>query len=356
MMAYATIRDVAEQAGVSVSTVSRALNDSGRISARTRERINQVIEDLHYVPDSRARSMHSPNSRTIGLLIPDIRNSYFADLAYLIQGELLAHGFQTLICTSTQGDSLENKIQVRNLLGQHIDGAIIVPGPRSPQTLDELTRRGLPVVYVDRTNGYKGQDRESHGNGEGVPSIDSDPLPGLRQALNDLARHGHRRIVMVPGPLDESDTFRERQEVFTDLVSGMDTLNDPTQGDDPTEAPTGGDTFRPEMLDQWKDLGVSAAIFGRSQDAIQAIEVCQARGIRIGRDLSMVTFDDLPVFRILTPAVATISQQIHTMGTCCVRMLLDLMSDSQTDSVRLKTRYLHRASVGCPPGHTGQGP
>lgn len=355
MMAYATIRDVAEQAGVSVSTVSRALNDSGRISERTRERINQVIKDLHYVPDSRARSMHSPHSRTIGLLIPDIRNSYFADLAYLIQGELLAHGFQTLICTSTQGDSLENKIQVRNLLGQHIDGAIIVPGPRSPQTLDELTRRGLPVVYVDRTNGYRGQDQGLHGNCEGVPCIDSDPLPGLRQALSDLARHGHRRIAMVPGPLDESDTFRERQEIFTKLVNGMDTMSDPTRGDDPTEDPT-RDTFRPDMLDQWKDQGVSAAIFGRSQDAIQAIKACQARGIRIGRDLSMVTFDDLPVFRILTPAVATISQQIHSMGTRCVRMLLDLMSGSQTDSIRLKTQYLHRASVGSPPGHTDQGP
>lgn len=347
-MAYATIRDVAQQAGVSVSTVSRALNDSGRISERTRDRINQVIKELHYVPDSRARSMHSPHSRTIGLLIPDIRNSYFADLAYLIQGELLAHGFQTLICTSTQGDSHESRIQVRNLLGQHIDGAIIVPGPRSQETLDELTRRGLPVVYVDRASG----DRKPVGHP--VPSIDSDPLPGLREALKDLVRHGHRRITMVPGPLEESGTFRERKEVFDDLLNQTDGLQDPTR--DVAGNPSEEGAFNPELLQQWRNQGVSAVIFGRSQDAIQVIKACQAIGIGIGRDLSIVTFDDLPVFRILTPSIATISQQIDSMGTRCVRMLLNLMAGSQTDSVRLKTKYLHRASVGQPPGQAGQYP
>lgn len=352
-MAYATIRDVAQQAGVSVSTVSRALNDSGRISERTRARINQVIKELHYVPDSRARSMHSPHSRTIGLLIPDIRNSYFADLAYLIQGELLAHGFQTLICTSTQGDSHESRIQVRNLLGQHIDGAIIVPGPRSQETLDELTRRGLPVVYVDRTSGDRRQV-----DGRPVPSIDSDPLPGLRDAFKDLVKHGHSRITMVPGPLEESGTFREREEVFDDLLNQMDDLQDPTRDVACTrnDTPSEEGAFNPELLRQWRNQGVSAVIFGRSQDAIQVIKACQAIGIGIGRDLSIVTFDDLPVFRILTPAIATISQQIDSMGTRCVRMLLNLMAGSQTDSVRLKTKYLHRASVGQPPGQAGQYP
>lgn len=353
MMTYATIRDVAERAGVSVSTVSRALNDSGRISEQTRERVNQVIKELRYVPDSRARSMHFPHSRAIGLLIPDIRNSYFADLAYRIQGELLAHGFQTLICTSTQGDSHENKVQVRNLLGQHIDGAIIVPDSRSSQILDELTRRGLPLVYVDRPNGSR-----RHEDGEkAVPSIDSDPLPGLNAALEDLARHGHRRIAMVSGPLKESGIFQEREDVFDRLLNGMNGLCDPTQNGDRSGIDRAGEgTFVPEMLDRWRALKVSAAVFGSSQDAIRAIKTCQSRGIGIGSDLSIVTFDDLPVFRILTPAVATISQQIDSMGICCVQMLLDLMAGSRIDSVRLKTRYLHRASVGWPPGRTGQGP
>ena len=290
-MAYATIRDVAQQAGVSVSTVSRALNDSGRISERTRDRINQVIKELHYVPDSRARSMH---------------------------------------------------------LGQHIDGAIIVPGPRSQETLDELTRRGLPVVYVDRAS----SDRKPVGHP--VPSIDSDPLPGLREALKDLVRHGHRRITMVPGPLEESGTFRERKEVFDDLLNQTDGLQDPAC--DVAGNPSEEGAFNPELLQQWRNQGVSAVIFGRSQDAIQVIKACQSIGVGIGRDLSIVTFDDLPVFRILTPSIATISQQIDSMGTRCVRMLLNLMAGSRTDSVRLKTKYLHRASVGQPPGQAGQYP
>ena len=345
MMAYATIRDVAQRAGVSVSTVSRALNDSGRISPATRQRINQVIHDLHYVPDSRARSMHSAHSRTIGLLIPDIRNSYFADLAYLIQGQLLNHGFQTLICTSTQGDPGEDRAQVRNLLGQHIDGAIIVPGPRSSHTLEELTRRGLPLVCVDRAaEGAAGRD------GRAIPCVDADPEPGLRQALEDLHAQGHRRITLVPGPLRESATFRERLDVYRDLLAGIEGMDDPLA--DQVEP----GTFDPDMIDLWARQGITGVLFGSSLDAIRAIKTAQSRAISIGEDLSMITFDDLPVFRILTPAVSTISQQIDTMGTRCVDMLLALMAGSPVRSVRLQTSYRHCASVGRPPAHTGQDP
>lgn len=348
-MTYTTIRDVAKQAGVSVSTVSRALNDSGRISEETRKRIKQVIKDLHYVPDSRARSMHSPHSRTIGLLVPDIRNSYFADLAYLIQGELLKHGFQTLICTSTQEYSHEDRDQVRNLLGQHIDGAIIVPGPRSSQTLRELKGRGLPVVYVDRTT------TDSVHSGKGIPSIDSDPGPGLREAIRDLCQHGHQRVTMVPGPITESNTFLERMEVFEGLLSEQEGMCDPLIDSIATRKDERG-SFQPHMVDQWINQGVSAVLFGSSLDAIQAIKTFQTRGISIGKDISMITFDDLPVFSILTPALSTIAQHIDTMGTRCVQMLLDLMAGSPTGSVRLKTRYMHRASVGKPPEQAGLDP
>lgn len=344
-MAYATIRDVARRAGVSVSTVSRALNDSGRISPATRQRINQVIHDLHYVPDSRARSMHSAHSRTIGLLIPDIRNSYFADLAYLIQGQLLNHDFQTLICTSTQGDPGEDRAQVRNLLGQHIDGAIIVPGPRSSHTLEELTRRGLPLVCVDRAaEGAAGRD------GRAIPYVDADPEPGLRQALEDLHAQGHRHITLVPGPLKESATFRERLDVYCNLLAGIEDMDDPVVD----KAESG--TFDPDMIDLWARQGITGALFGSSLDAIRAIKTAQSQGISIGEDLSIITFDDLPVFRILTPAVSTISQQIDVMGTRCVDMLLQLMAGSPVQSVRLQTSYRHCASVGRPPVHTGQDP
>jgi len=84
VMAYVTIRDVARRAGISVSTVSRALNGNGRISAETKHAVEKAMEELHYIPDSRARAMRSSSTKTVGLLVPDIRNGYFADLAYAI--------------------------------------------------------------------------------------------------------------------------------------------------------------------------------------------------------------------------------------------------------------------------------
>ena len=123
-MAYVTIRDVARRAGISVSTVSRALNGNGRISAETKHAVEKAMEELHYIPDSRARAMRSSSTKTVGLLVPDIRNGYFADLAYAIQDTLSKAGYCTFIGTSSE-NVRQQDVFITNMLSQHIDGAII---------------------------------------------------------------------------------------------------------------------------------------------------------------------------------------------------------------------------------------
>ena len=128
-MAYVTIRDVAQYAGVSVSTVSRALNGKGRISDTTKQMVEEAVRNLHYIPDSRARAMRLSSTKTVGLLVPDIRNGYFADLAYAVQNTLSRAGYCTFIGTSSESVRQQDAFIV-NMLSQHIDGAIIVPQGR----------------------------------------------------------------------------------------------------------------------------------------------------------------------------------------------------------------------------------
>lgn len=345
-MAYATIRDVARRAGVSVSTVSRALNDSGRISHETRDRVRQVIEELHYVPDSRARSMHSLHSQAVGLLIPDIRNSYFADLAYSVQHELLRHDLQTLICTADDRHDQERTL-VGNLLGQHIDGAIVVPSPSPSPAVDRLLRQGIPVVYIDRTPSA-GPDEQTGR----VPVVDADPRSGLRSAIADLHAQGHRRVTLITGSLEDSDTLRERRRVFERELSRFPDMSDPqTQDPGIRLGWEPGSTARNARLAAvLKERGTTAVVFSRSQDAIEALGIFQGAGWVIGRDLSLVSFDDLPIFSLLTPSISVISQQVDRMGAVSVATLLRLMKGEEARSLRLETRYIRRQSVGPSPG------
>lgn len=125
-MAYVTIRDIAKQAHTSVSTVSRALNGSEHIAPATKRAVEAAIKELNYIPNSRAQAMRSSKTWTTGLLVPDIRNSYFAALAYYAQVELFNSGYSTLMGTSSE-TIVGQDSYIDNLLAQHIDGAIITP-------------------------------------------------------------------------------------------------------------------------------------------------------------------------------------------------------------------------------------
>ena len=125
-MAFATIRDVAQKAGVSITAVSQILHGKGRFSDETKELVRKTVDELGYVPDSRAQGIRLSESRTVGLLVPDIRNPFFADLVSSMEEQLYEKGYSTLIGTSAE-DVQRQDAFITTLLGQRIDGAIVVP-------------------------------------------------------------------------------------------------------------------------------------------------------------------------------------------------------------------------------------
>ncbi len=148
-MAFVTLKDVAQQAGVSAAAVSQILHDKGRFSNETRQLVLKTVEEMGYVPDQRARSMRSSATKTVGLLVPDLRNAYFAELVSSMEEGLYAHGFSTLIGTSAETVKRQDAF-IKNLLGQRIDGAIVVPQGSDSPGVKSLIARDLPLVFVDR--------------------------------------------------------------------------------------------------------------------------------------------------------------------------------------------------------------
>ncbi|MBF1674445.1 MAG: LacI family DNA-binding transcriptional regulator [Scardovia wiggsiae] len=330
-MAYVTIRDVAQRSGTSVSTVSRALNNRGRISRETKALVEKTAHELGYIPDSRAQAMRSTRTRLVGLLVPDIRNPYFADLAYAIQDTLFDAGYCTSIGTSSE-DSVKQDAYIMNMLSQHIDGAIIVPRGGKSKALKALVDISVPMVFVDR-----------HVNDmPEVPVVDSDPSEGLLKALTDLHSRGFRKVGYISGPIVDSPTLQEREYAFRSAgraLFGEDNLF--------VESTSFGHVSCLSVIRKMRGSGVNAFIFGYSQDAVQAISALGYQGLAIGKDISLISFDDLEMFRLMTPNISVISQQVHVIGSLGAQLFLDIVERGRkAGSQRVETVYIPRGSVG----------
>ncbi|MBT1163736.1 LacI family DNA-binding transcriptional regulator [Bifidobacterium felsineum] len=305
-MAFVTIRDIAQEAGVSVTAVSQILHDKGRFSEQTRELVRQTAERLGYVPDQRARAMRSASTQTVGLLVPDLRNQYFADMVSSMEEELYRRGFTTLI--GSYGERVDRQDAfLRSLLGQRIDGAIVVPQGGLSQGLQLLIERKLPLVFVDRL--VPGADN--------VPFVVSDPRPGLEEALDQLAKLGHRVIGFVAHSALGSFSVNERAKAFSAAIreripSGTGVVVDCNSTVE----------SRSSALERLHNAGVTAIICAYSPDAITMLGLLQERGIAIGDAVSLVSFDDIAAFRLMIPQVSVISQQADEMGRLGVEMLI----------------------------------
>ncbi|BDR53347.1 LacI family transcriptional regulator [Bombiscardovia nodaiensis] len=332
-MGFVTIRDVAREAGVSTTAVSQILHGKGRFSEPTKELVRRTVQRLGYIPDSRAQAMRSDRTHMVGLLVPDLHNPYFADLVSSMETMLYERGVGALIGTSAESVKRQDAYFMR-ILSQRIDGVIAVPQGQVSDGLKAVVKRELPLVFVDRR--VPGLEQ--------VPYVVSDPKPGLAQALKQLKSFGHQRVAYVSHPSLGSFSVDERTQAFRELAPQV--LG---PGAAAVYACDGSSSSQEQVLSDILDSSATAVIFGYSRDAVSLFSLLRGRNIAIGSQLSLISFDDIEVFRLISPKVAIISQQANRMGRQGVRILLDRIgSDLEPGSqaVSIATRFQLRDSVG----------
>ena len=325
-MSPTTIKDVAALAGVSIATASRVLTGNRATSEESRERVIQAAQDLNYRVNSRARSLRSARSQSIGVLVPDLRNPFFAELVYTIQTSLFEQGYSTLIGSANE-DQVQQDQYLSDLLSQQVDGLILAPQGRESALLPDLVSQGLPMVFVDRVV-----------EGLEVPSVESDPATGLREALGSLAAQGIVRVGFVSGPLNTS-TGHDRLDQF---VAVAHELFGPGRFDT-----VEGGYDRATMLagvDSMISNGAQALIFGYSPNTLDALRHFHFLGLHVGHDLAVISFDDIPTFTLVDPQISVINQHVHHMGRASVDILTDLLGGETPPSTRLPTTYIERSS------------
>ena len=302
------IVDVAKRAGVSVGSVSRVINEHPTVTPATRERVERAVRELGYVPNAIAGSLRSRRSKTIGLIIPDVTNPFFSELALHVERSAAAAGYNVILGNSDNSADRQRHY-LRALAVRRVDGIILVPA----REIGPSFEFGIPVVGVDREVG-------------GRPFVASDNRAGAKGAIEYLHRLGHRLIACVAGPKD-LPTAQERRRGYEDVA--LPILR--SAGVDPSAYIVSADFSYDSGYGAVRRLMEVAprptAIFASSdQQAIGGLRAAADLGLGVPADLSIVGFDDIPLANLVMPRLTTVRQPVAEIGVLAMQLLLDLFS------------------------------
>lgn len=330
-----TLNDVAERAGVSVSTVSRVLNRKAtkyRISADTETVILQAAEDLGYKANHLARGLRLKKTHTIGLIAPDISNPFFA---YVIkQVQHIAHGLGYSLIVCNTDENLEMEIEQVNLLyRKRVDGLIAMPVGQQYDHFEEWMERDVPLVLLDRCF-----------DALSVDSVVVDNYQGAYQATEHLISFGHERIALVQG-LPGTYTNTARLQGYRDALSAHGIAVD--------EALVVGGDFRQERgyIETKMLLGLdppTTAIFATGDlITLGALQAIYEEGLSIPEDVSLLSFDDFDFASFLRCPLTAVQQPKEAMGEMAVKLLVERLDNGEKERRRivLKPKLVVRASV-----------
>lgn len=305
----ATIKDVAKLSGVTVTTVSRVLNNRGYISEATRKKVYEAMEELNYQPNEIARSLYRRKSNFIGLIIPNVSHPFFAELTNYIEYYAYKAGYKVLICNSYQ-DVVKEKEYVEMLKRNQVDG--IIMGSHTIETSDYLTPT-LPIVAIDRNLSEK------------IPFVTSDNYHGGVLATNLLIDKGCKKLAHISGPLELNTPANKRYQAFMDVVTERKV--------DYVIRQAKLDIFQSyeklafKLFEEEPDIdGVFA-----SSDMIAAsiIHVANILGKEITKDLKIVGYDDINIASLIVPPLTTIKQPIEKMGELAVSILINQIEEKE---------------------------
>lgn len=307
-----TITDVAKRAGVVVSTVSRVINNKDKVSPKTREAVMRAIEELGYVRNNIAASMKTGHTSFIVVVVPDIKNEFYTAVIRGVETEACKHGYYTIVYTAEENNVDPNLFAER--FGHVVDGVIFVPSMAGEPLRKSMNK---PIVIIDRKK-----------DDEDIYSVVVDNYKGACQMMEELIRHGHERIGFIYGDSEYT--------VATDRLRGyLDTLKKyriPIREayickGDWQEAT--GVRFTREMLALPEP---PTAIFAaNNQICLGSAQYLMDMGIRIGKEISLVEFDDALIARYLGPGITSIAHPTAELGRRGARMLIALMEDREAD-------------------------
>jgi LacI family transcriptional regulator len=328
------IRDVAKLAGVAPITVSRVVNSADGVRDDTRQRVQQAISQLHYVPNTLARSLRSRQSHTIALIVSDITNPFWTTVARGVEDIAAENNFQTILC-NTDESPIKEANYLNLLVERRVDGVIIAPTTRDKRQLAVLKQLQVPCVLIDRrVDGFK------------ADLVYGDSRCGARLLLDHLISLGHCRIALINGPSSISSA-QDRADGYRDALAAHGIAVDANlifQGDFKQES---GCRLTRQVLTL--DPRPTAIFAANNFIALGVLQALQEEELRVPEDMALVCIDDLPFFSAIDPFLTVVAQPAYEMGAAAAGLLVERLTTQRAGKARevvLAPQLIIRRSCG----------
>lgn len=322
----ATIRDVAKLAEVSVATVSRVLNKSGYVNRGTEKKVLQVMEQLEYKPNEIARSLSNKQTKTIALIVPDITNPFFPELARAVEDVAQNDGYTVILCNSDEKVEKE-RMYFQVLRQKYIDGFILASNTFRFGELD----KDIPIVILDRFIN------------ENVPTVVSKNREGAILATTHLLDVGCQRIAHIAGP-EKTMTGIERLQGYLQVVQEKSWFS-------PDLVISGkfdtGIAQENTLALLQNDPDIDGIFAGNDLMAVGALKAIHQLGKKVPEDIAVIGFDGISLSKSIIPELSTIAQPIYDMGALATKMLLQKIDKQELEETfhELDVTLLQRAST-----------
>ena len=328
-----TMNNVAKEAGVSVATVSRVINNSDGVSPKLVKKVNRAMKKLHYHPSSVARSFKIQQTMLVGVIIPLIDHPFYSRLAMAIEQKLFQHDYRAIICNSEEDESRE-RAYIEMLLRQRVDGFIINSAVMSTNYLHELEELQIPYVLIDRDL----PETESS-------KVFSDNSQGGYIGMEHLIKLGHKRIGVIGAPAHTQPIARRIRGTREALAHyGLEADSDLYITGDTQLFDMGYNSAKQLMsLDE-----CPTAIFALTDvTAVGVMHALTEHGLRIPDDISVLGYDNIPIASYMIPQLSTVEQPIIQMGETAVELLFKHMNqaDHPIEKAVLKTQLIVRKTT-----------
>lgn len=314
------IVDVASKAGVSPATVSRVLNGNSYVKSKTKDRVLQAIADLGYHPNAFAKNLRSQKSMTIGVIVPDINASYFAEIIKGIENMAYSRKYRVIICDAE--NNADKELEYLSLLmSRTVDGMVLTTPATPDEVIAQYSDKGYSVAVIGRNIDHPK-----------IPCIFTDNVKFSKEVIDHLVGLGHRDIVFLSGYADAVDSY-ERLEGY---LKGLKEHQIP---------------FRPELVENGnfseqggyeamkrlfaKNVPFTAVYAANDEMALGVYNACREAGIRIPGQIAVVGVDNNRISRYLTPTLSTVSQPKYAMGAVIAEKLIDQMNADEFSEKRV---------------------
>ncbi len=333
-----TIQSMAKTLGVSVTTISRVLNGLGeqfRISKKTIELVTTTADKLNYRPNNIAKGLRLKKSSTIGLILPDITNTWFAQLALGIEKEARKHHYNIFLCNSNDDIKVEKK-SIALLQSWMVDGIIIAPIGLESEHLQKASKSGTPLVLIDRFF-----------EGVNLPYISSNDFEGSLEATQYLINYGHKKIACFQGIVGTSPN-NQRVNGYKQALKKNKIPFDPSlvMGED--FGFNNGYTCAKKLIKHLAKSKITAIISMGNQITLGILRALKEEGVQIPNDLSIVSFDEQEYSDLLYTPLTTVSHMNENIGDVALKMLFNQFGKStriKPKNVVLKSKLIIRDSV-----------